>query len=271
MSLEETIRLILTERKSAAMNLAIDKALVKVMERKLAGGEKVDPIFRTYKLSNPAVIIGYRQKINGRFDETLAKKKGVDVTMRDTGGGHMYFSEEDIHFSFIAPRELFDSDIVKNYQRVNSLIVDALRKGGFDVKLGRTSIRTYDDKLIAGTAQWYAQNTLLHQGCILVNNYNSEIFRLLMAREDEIKKWNTMVTSLKENGDNYFNVESLILSSLNSSYRMDLTEEEKNYAKDFYLNFYINKERIMSGTKEGDICLIAGENSTKNKEQEVYI
>ncbi len=265
MNLETKVRIIPYMKADAGVNMAIDQSLLNSMESQIANGEKPDPVLRVYSFSSPTVIFGYHQKIDGRLNEELAEQMGVKYATRESGGGHMYFSPNDVHFCFISPegRLTDNSELIKRYQKTNSKVVEALKELGYDSSLGRTSIRLGDERIVAGTAIRQKGNSYMHQGGILVDNYNDEIFSLLMARSDEIEKWKSKVTSLKENSENYISLPGKIISKYNG-YIKPLTKEELEYVESLNHNFYSNQEFLHSGEKEADICLIA--EYTKDKD-----
>ena len=274
MNLEKRIRIVPYEKVDAGFSMAIDNVLLNMMENDIEEGKSVDPVLRIYSFSSPTVVLGYNQKIEGRFNQSLAIKKRVNLTIRDSGGGHMYFSPEDVHFSFISPGKGFYAgfDLIARYHEINSVISQALKNLGYNSVLGKTSIRLEGDpeRFVAGTAIRQKNNAYLHQGGILINDYDNEVFSLLMARPDEIEKWKTQVTSLKKNGDkNILKLPEMIISNFKNYYLKPLTREEESYAQLLDKERYSNYEVILSGTKEGDICLIAGEKSDKNKEERV--
>ena len=183
MDLETMIRVIPHRTDNAAMNLAIDRALFDNMNKALQNKENVYPIIRTYQFSRPTVIFGNHQIIEGRYDNNVVD---VDIVKRDTGGGHMYFGINDIHFSLIASFDFYKTnDLILQYQKANSYIVEALKKCGYDASIGRTSIRI-NDKILVGTARKHEKQAALHQGSILYTKYDNNIFRLLMATDYEI-------------------------------------------------------------------------------------
>lgn len=270
MTLEDEVRVIPYRQDNAAMSLAIDRALLKMMNEQ---SREMHPIVRTYRFSNHAVVMGWEQKIEGRFDAELAKKLHVDLTKRDTGGGHMYFSSGDVHFSFVVPNYIYSGlNMVEIYQAGNIFVAKALQNLGYPAVLGRTSIRLNEiggGKLLAGTARRLSKNAYLHHGAIMVHPYTKTIFDLLMAREDEVDKWNSQVTCLKESGINmYDKLPETIISMFHKKFVQDLTSEELELAEFMYDQFYANKDHIYSGNKPGDICLIAGERSTKGIDQD---
>ncbi len=257
MSLDERIRLIphITSD-NAAINLAIDSALLEKMQEKINGGESVKPILRTYQFRKPAVILGCHQKIEGRFDKDLAAKSKIDLTRRDSGGGHMYFGTEDFHFSFIAPSDYFgNKNLIERYQFVNGMIATALKDAGYNAELGRTSIRldNPEGKIIAGTARRENGKVSLQQGGILIEDYDEKIFKLLMAREYEVRLWQDKVSALRRFNPNLF----LDKLPRRSFYKKDLNYDELQRAQDLAKTKYANPAFISSGIREVGICLVA--------------
>ena len=86
---------------SAPMQMAIDHSLLEIMERRLKRGLFVRPVVRTYQFDNNAIILGYNQK----RDKFCSNLGDIYLTTRVTGGGHMYFSSDDINFAVIIPRK----------------------------------------------------------------------------------------------------------------------------------------------------------------------
>ena len=263
MSLE--FRIIPHRIDNASFSLAIDSILLSNMDSNLSNGNKILPIFRTYQFAKPSVILGYMQDRKGRYNQNLGEKRKVELTMRDTGGGHMYFSQADFHFSLIAPISLFSSNLAKRYIDVNSIVVEALVKSGYPLKLGNTSIRTEEDKFVAGTAQRCGKDIFMIQGGILVSPYNSEIFSLLEAREDEVSLWNQKVDSLSSLSQDTSDLPFILAKNFQNPRNIQLSEDEISQAKALQDSKYANPEWFNSGTKQGDICLISGRNSTKGK------
>ena len=256
MGLENMIRVIPHRIDDAAMGLSIDRALFNMMNESIQNKEKVNPIIRTYQFSKPTVIFGNQQMVEGRCDSSVMKE--IDIVKRDTGGGHMYFNPEDIHFSVIAPFDFYKTnDLILQYQKANSYVVEALRKCGYNASHGRTSIKI-NDKILVGAARKHEKQVALHQGSILYTKYDQNIFRLLMARNDEIERWEKLVTSLQDYGNNNLSmIPKAIISSIGSYYKKSLTEIEIKKSEEFYKTKYTNPDFIKGGTKDEDICLIA--------------
>ena len=243
------IRIIPHRVDNAAMSLAIDMALFEAMNTQ----KNKTPIFRTYQFSKPTVVFGSNQSLKNRYNPDVLKN--VDLVRRDTGGGHLYFEPEDLHFSFISPLGFYENnDLISQYHKVNSYVVKALKKLGYSAYLGRTSVRM-DKKILVGSARKHGKYAALHQGVILHTNYNENIFKFLMAREDEIERWNEIVTSLQNNHQS--DIIKEIKAVISPSYEENLDDDEIELATNLYHHKYTNPDFINNGTKDEDICLIA--------------
>ena len=267
--LEMRVRLIPPRSDKAAMALAIDSVLFSNMEAALGRGEEVEPIFRVHRFSKPAVIMSYMQKVDGRFDAELARTLGVDLTFRDTGGGHMYFGPDDIQYTFLAPRTFFEGDLIAHYRKVNSFIVEALKSAGYDAECGETSIRINDDgkKIVAGAARKYGVRSTLQQGGILVKDYTEDVFNLVMAHDWERRKWRENVTSLGRYGPSVREVIGTAYDVFDGD-TSELSEQEEKDARALCREVYDNKTLIYAGTREQFLCMVAGrKKSDKDKIQ----
>lgn len=264
MNLENMIRVIPHRVDSASMSLAIDRNLLDVMKTDLEKNKTVDPIFRTYQFSNSAIIFGHNQNLNGRYNSKLAN--GIEITKRDTGGGHMYFTPQDIHFSFISPLEFYGTDdVLIQYKKVNEIVTKALIECGYDAGLGRTSIRV-GGKIIAGSARKHEDSVCLHHGFILFRDYDKKIFDLLMARDYEVEKWKELVTNLSDhNSLNYVEIPEKIISFIGNHYKQPLTREEFDAAVSICSEKYQNSKFVNLGDREEGICLVAEYTKDKDK------
>ena len=184
----------------------------------------------------------------------------------------MFYSTNDLHFSFISPLEYLGGrdpkDLISRYARVNSTIVDVLKMCGYDTSLGRTSIRINNGRIVAGTARKEKRFASLQQGGILVDNYDDDIFRLTMAREDEIEAWRGRVLTLGEINPNHRRVASTLKKMVNVPYT-DLSYTEITMARKLAEEFYSNRTWVLSGKKTAGLCLVA--EYTKDNEEGVIV
>ena len=97
------IRVLETGYNTAALNMAIDEALIENI------GEV--PVLRIYGWRPAAVSIGYFQSIKEEVDLEKCSKIGVDVVRRLTGGGAV-LHEFELTYSFITkqyPQKIMES------------------------------------------------------------------------------------------------------------------------------------------------------------------
>lgn len=78
------------------MNMAIDEAIVQLME------PDDPPVLRFFDWEQPAISIGYSQKISDVLNIPLCKKEKMPLVRRPTGGG-VVFHGVDITYSVILP------------------------------------------------------------------------------------------------------------------------------------------------------------------------
>jgi lipoate-protein ligase A len=97
------IRVLETGYKSAALNMAIDEALIESIDE--------SPVFRVYRWRPAAVSVGYFQSIRDEVDIEKCSEIGVDVVRRLTGGGAV-LHEFELTYSFITkqyPQNVMES------------------------------------------------------------------------------------------------------------------------------------------------------------------
>lgn len=115
-------RLLDTGLKDPYMNMAIDEAILQLMEKDSL------PVLRFYDWSCPAISIGYSQRINEIED---VKSKGLPIVRRPTGGGVVYHGT-DVTYSVVLPKG-FGIDMKDLYFYIQSKIKIGLEKLGFGV------------------------------------------------------------------------------------------------------------------------------------------
>jgi lipoyl(octanoyl) transferase len=99
---------------SAAMNMAIDEALVEFI---------TVPAIRFYRWQSPALSFGYF----GRFADVASYGRERDLVRRWTGGG-IVFHGEDLTYSIVIPAgdAVFTESSISVYENTQRALVDAL-------------------------------------------------------------------------------------------------------------------------------------------------
>ncbi|PYL05888.1 MAG: hypothetical protein DME33_15205 [Verrucomicrobia bacterium] len=182
---------------SAAMNMAIDKALLEHARV---------PSIRFYRWHSPALSFGYF----GKFADVARYEPERDLVRRWTGGG-IVFHGEDLTYSIVIPADasIFGESSMAIYENIHRALCRALNAsseravvaggvdpGGAEIAMGAAiTDRGYncfahpvradvmiDNRKIAGAAQRRTRRGLLQQGSIQgVNLQNSLAERFAQA------------------------------------------------------------------------------------------
>jgi len=164
-------------RHSAAMNMAIDEALLETA---------VYPTIRFYRWRSPALSFGYF----GKFTDVAAYAAERDLVRRWTGGG-IVFHGDDLTYSVVIPANdpAFDESSIAIYEKIHRALCEALIAIGHSAEvvvsarradpMPQRSVPTnncfanpvradviIDDRKIAGAAQRRTRRGLLQQGSI---------------------------------------------------------------------------------------------------------
>lgn len=156
------------ERKSAAMNMAVDEALLRTA---------TEPILRFYGWRQPSLSFGYF----GRFSDVAAEARERELVRRWTGGG-IVLHGLDLTYSIVLPRRRTSE--LPSTRKIYNDIHGAIREALFadkDVVLASENAPKISDtcfanvvtadvmvrgRKIAGAAQRRTRAGLLHQGSI---------------------------------------------------------------------------------------------------------
>jgi lipoate-protein ligase A len=184
-------RIVLDEPLPAALNMAIDEAL---LDHSRAAGES---ILRVYGWSTPTLSLGRNQPARGCYSLERAAELGVGFVRRPTGGRAVLHNRE-ITYSVVAPAAAL-GDLAESYARINHLLVDALRRLGVDAAVASGTappplpglapcfetpvageIVARGRKLV-GSAQLRDRGAMLQHGSILVHDDQTLAAQLLIA------------------------------------------------------------------------------------------
>lgn len=161
------------ERRSAALNMAVDEALLEVV---------TTATIRFYDWVRPTISFGYF----GKFREAAEAGPGRDLVRRWTGGG-IVLHGTDLTYSIVIPAR--DHYVARSpldlYSDVHTAIRDALLRDGANAVLATVASQKISDacfanavrsdvlidgKKVAGAAQRRTRAGLLQQGSIQLEN-----------------------------------------------------------------------------------------------------
>jgi lipoate-protein ligase A len=184
------IRLLETGYNTAALNMAIDEALIENMGQV--------PVLRIYGWRPPAVSIGYFQSIKEEVDLEKCNEMGIDVVRRLTGGGAV-LHEFELTYSFITKQ--YPRNIMESYRWICEAIVISINRLGFDASFVPLNDIVVKGKKVSGSAQTRRNEVLLQHGTLLLAVDVDKMFCVLKVpseklRDKIIKDVKERVTSL---------------------------------------------------------------------------
>ncbi len=176
-----TWRLIKTDQNNAAMNMAIDEAML------LTQKASFQPTLRIYDWLHTAFSFGYFQRIAQEVDVEACAAQGIELVRRMTGGGTVIHGW-DVTYTIIAPHGsgMFPKDISAAYGAISDCLINGLRRLEIDVthqiekpiardapNICLTNPAQYDTllngKKIAGVSQRRNQAGVMYQGYIALD------------------------------------------------------------------------------------------------------
>jgi lipoate-protein ligase A len=144
------------------------------------------PLLRVYGWVRPTLSFGRHQRAAGSYDPERARRHGVDVVRRPTGGRAVLHARE-ITYCVAAPEQALGA-LRDAYGAINMILVEALRLLGVDAGVASPvappprpnagacfeepvagEIAAGGRKLV-GSAQWRADGALLQHGSILIDD-----------------------------------------------------------------------------------------------------
>jgi lipoate---protein ligase len=170
------IRVLETGHNSAALNMAIDEALI----------ENIDevPVLRIYGWRPAAVSVGYFQSIRDEVDIEKCSEIGVDVVRRLTGGGAV-LHEFELTYSFITKR--YPQNIMESYRWICEAIVTSINRLGFSANFVPLNDIVINGKKVSGSAQTRRKGVLLQHGTLLLNVDVDKMFSILKVPSEKLK------------------------------------------------------------------------------------
>ncbi|MDI6642598.1 MAG: biotin/lipoate A/B protein ligase family protein [Candidatus Hodarchaeaceae archaeon] len=166
----------------AFMSMAIDEAVLKLN----AEGKSPNTI-RFWRWLPSAVSIGCFQSVEREVDLGVAKKYGVDVVRRITGGGavfHDYGGE--LTYSVVCRQEDVPADIIESYKLICGGLVRGFEQLGLRAEFKPVNDVQVNGKKISGSAQTRRWGSVLQHGTVLISPDVRRMFELLKVSPEKI-------------------------------------------------------------------------------------
>lgn len=123
-------------------------------------------------VNDPCVVVGKHQCVFAEVDLTAARKTGIRVLRRISGGGAVYHDHGNLNFSFISA---FDRSRFGNFAAFLRPVVDTLQSLGLSVSLAGKSDLQINGEKISGNAQYANTRRMLCHGTLL---FDADVTRL---------------------------------------------------------------------------------------------
>ena len=185
-----TWRLIKTGQDSAAMNMAIDEAMLLTQE------DSFQPTLRFYDWLQSAFSFGYFQRISEEVDVAACAAQGIEIVRRMTGGGTVVHGR-DVTYTIIVPHGSggLPKDISAAYCAISDCLINGLQRLDIDVthqvekptmgdvpNICLTNPAQYDTllngKKIAGVSQRRNRTGVMYQGYIALDLPTPDVLAL---------------------------------------------------------------------------------------------
>lgn len=209
----EIYRFIDTEVQDAALNMAIDEA---ILLHHLQG--QAPPTLRVFRWSQASISLGRFQHVEREILTDLCEQRGISLVRRPTGGRAVYHRDE-FTYSFVSSKAYgIPAGIVAAYAHLAQGLIAALARLDVPAELseGRVSkqpsaacfasstqadLTSSGFKLI-GSAQVWKEDALLQQGSLPLDDRSAEFYSLLSFPDEEarsiaLERYRAMTTPLR--------------------------------------------------------------------------
>lgn len=162
--------------------MAIDEATLRLNAR-----SKSPNTIRFWRWLPSAVSIGYFQSVEREVDLNAAKKYGVDVVRRITGGGAVYHDYNgELTYSVVCRQEDVPAGIIESYQLICGGLVRGFKRLGLKAEFKPVNDVQVNGKKISGSAQTRQWGSVLQHGTVLISPDVRRMFELLKVSPEKI-------------------------------------------------------------------------------------
>lgn len=159
--------IMMAESRNPYETLALEEALLDTLPSETA-------VLYLYRHQN-SIIIGRNQNVWAECSCSDVSRDGVQIARRISGGGAVYHDENNLNFSFIVPRDMYD------LRRQSSVVLGAVRSLGVDAQFTGRNDLTANSRKFSGNAFCLRKNAAFHHGTILIDTDVARMQRYLQV------------------------------------------------------------------------------------------
>jgi lipoate-protein ligase A len=152
-------QLIHTAPQPPALHMALDEVLTQEV-----GAGRRPATLRIWEWAAPAVVIGRFQSLRNEVDAEAARRHGVEVVRRITGGGAMFIEPGNtLTYSITAPLSLIEGlSFQQAYAEMDAWVIEALGELGIEAWYQPLNDIASASGKIGGAAQAHRGGAVLH-------------------------------------------------------------------------------------------------------------
>jgi len=179
-----TWRLLDTPPMTAAENMAMDETLLE-----LKGQGKSPNTIRFLQFSPMAVLVGFHQAIAEEIRMDYCREKKIDVNRRITGGGAIFFDENQLGWEVFCDKTFFNTAIpnVQLFKTLCDPLIEALKLLGIKAEFRPRNDIEVNGRKISGTGGTEADTAFMFQGTMLVDFDVDTMLRALRIPVEKLK------------------------------------------------------------------------------------
>ena len=182
---------------STHMHVAMDEVLAEEV-----GTGRRNPTLRFWEWESPSVVIGSFQSLKNEVDPEGARRHGVTVVRRITGGGAMFMEHGNaITYSIYVPQSLVDGlSFADSYPFLDAWVMESLQKLGIKAWYVPLNDMATDQGKIGGAAQKrFSSGGMLHHVTMSYNIDADKMVEVLRIGKEKLSDKGT--TSAKKRVD----------------------------------------------------------------------
>jgi lipoate-protein ligase A len=166
----------------AFTSMAIDEAILRFN----AEGKSPNTV-RFWRWKPSAISIGCFQSLEREVDLAVAKKYGVDVVRRITGGGAVFHDHDgELTYSVVCKQGDVSDDIIESYRLICGGLVSGFERLGLQAEFRPVNDVQANGKKISGSAQTRRWGSVLQHGTVLISPDVRRMFELLKVSPEKI-------------------------------------------------------------------------------------
>ncbi|MEW6668124.1 MAG: DUF116 domain-containing protein [Thermodesulfobacteriota bacterium] len=179
-----TWRLLDTPPLSGAENMALDEALLEAR----AGGKSPNTI-HFLQFSPRAVLVGYHQAVEEEVRTGYCRSRGIEVNRRITGGGAIFFDENQLGWEVICDKGFFGVALPTPglFKRLCDPVITALDMLGVKAAFRPRNDIEVNGRKISGTGGTESEGAFLFQGTMLTDFDVDTMLRSLRIPVEKLK------------------------------------------------------------------------------------